>query len=122
MATIKFISIGTLKEDYLREAVAEYEKCNAKSVAIYDMRYAKPLDEELICEVAQRVEKILTIEDGVLRGGVGEAVVKLLNDHHITTPVVTLGIGDTFIEQGTVTEQRAECGIDAEAIKKAFGC
>ena len=104
------------------KAVAEYEKDNAKSVAIYDMRYAKPLDEELICEVAQRVKRVVTIEDGVLRGGVGEAVVKCLNDHHITTPVVTLGIGDTFIEQGTVTEQRAECGLDREAIKKAFGC
>ena len=100
------------------KAVAEYEKCNAKSVAIYDMRYAKPLDEELICEVAQRVEKILTIEDGVLRGGVGEAVVKLLNDHHITTPVVTLGIDDRFVEHGTIAELRDECGIDAKAIQE----
>ncbi len=101
-------------------AVAQFEKEQSKSVAIYDMRYAKPLDTELIKEVAQRVQRIITLEDGVIRGGVGEAVIKLLNDHHITTPVVTLGIGDTFIEQATVAEQRAECGIDAEAIKKAL--
>ena len=101
-------------------AVAQFEKEQSKSVAIYDMRYAKPLDTELIKRVAQRVKRIITLEDGVIRGGVGEAVVKLLNDHHIATPVVTLGIGDTFIEQATVAEQRAECGIDAEAIKKAL--
>ena len=101
-------------------AVAQFEKEQSKSVAIYDMRYAKPLDTELIMEVAQRVQRIITLEDGVIRGGVGEAVIKLLNDHHIATPVVTLGIGDTFIEQATVAEQRAECGIDAEAIKKAL--
>ena len=101
-------------------AVAQFEKEQSKSVAIYDMRYAKPLDTELIREVAQRVQRIITLEDGVIRGGVGEAVIKLLNDNHITTLVVTLGIGDTFIEQGTVAEQRAECGIDAEAIKKAL--
>lgn len=101
-------------------AVAQFEKEQSKSVAIYDMRYAKPLDTELIKAVAQRVQRIITLEDGVIRGGVGEAVIKLLNDHHIATPVVTLGIGDTFIEQATVAEQRAECGIDAEAIKKAL--
>ena len=101
-------------------AVAQFEKEQSKSVAIYDMRYAKPLDTELIREVAQRVQRIITLEDGVIRGGGGEAVIKLLNDNHIATPVVTLGIGDVFIEQATVTEQRAECGIDAEAIKKAL--
>lgn len=97
-------------------AVAEFEQNGSPSVAIYDMRYAKPLDNELIAEVAQRVQHIITLEDGVLRGGVGEAVVKLLSDHNITTPVTTLGIEDRFIEHGTVAELRAECKIDREAI------
>jgi 1-deoxy-D-xylulose-5-phosphate synthase len=101
--------------------VARYEAEQGEGgVGIYDMRYAKPLDEALVLEVAQRVERVITIEDGVIRGGVGEAVVKLLCDHGITTPVTTLGIGDTFVEHGTVEELRSLCGIDAEAVYDAL--
>ena len=60
------------------------------------------------------------IEDGVLRGGAGEAVVKLLNDNDITTSVVTLGIGDMFIEHGTVDELRHLCGYDIDGILHAI--
>lgn len=112
---IAILAFGTLIVEAER-AVVEFEKESTKRVAIYDMRYAKPLDEERIVEVATRVKHVITIEDGVLRGGVGEAVVKLLNDHHIATHVTTLGIGDAFVEHGTITELRAECGIDKEAI------
>lgn len=105
----------------VEKGVARYEaECGESGVGIYDMRYAKPLDEELVLEVARRVERIITIEDGVVRGGAGEAVVKLLCDHGITTKVTTLGVGDTFVEHGTVAELRSLCGIDAEAVYDAL--
>ena len=105
----------------VEKGVARYEaECGESGVGIYDMRYAKPLDEALVLEVARRVQRIITIEDGVVRGGAGEAVVKLLCDHDITTAVTTLGVGDTFVEHGTVAELRSLCGIDAEAVYEAL--
>ena len=113
---IAIFAFGTLLVE-AEAAVVEYEKRGGEqSVAIYDMRYAKPLDEATITEVAQSVKRIITIEDGVIRGGAGEAVVKLLNDKGIDTPVTTLGIDDNFVEHGTVAELRSQCGIDAKAI------
>lgn len=86
------------------------------SVAVYDLIYAKPLDTQLILEVGKRFDKIITVEDGVLRGGVGEAVTKLLADNSLHPHIENLGIGDTFIEQGTPTELYALCGYDSEGI------
>ena len=83
------------------------------------MRFAKPLDEQTILDVARHIKRIVTVEDGIIRGGAGEAVVKLLNDNGITTPVVTLGIDDKFVEHGTVAELRHLCGYDVEAILHA---
>ena len=80
------------------------------------MRFAKPLDEALIVEVGRKFKRIVTIEDGIIRGGAGEAVVKLLNDNNISTPVITLGIDDKFVEHGTVAELRHLCGYDIEGI------
>ena len=90
------------------------------STAVYDMRYAKPLDDSLILDVARKVKRIVTVEDGIIRGGAGEAVVKLLNDNGITTPVATLGIDDKFVEHGTVAELRHICGYDTESILHAI--
>ena len=105
---------GTLCAD--AEQAAEQAEVIGVSAAIYDMRFAKPLDESLIVEVARKFKRIVTIEDGVIRGGAGEAVIKVLNDNNITTPVVTLGIDDKFIEHGTVAELRHLCGYDKEGI------
>jgi 1-deoxy-D-xylulose-5-phosphate synthase len=90
------------------------------STAVYDLRYAKPLDRELICAIAQRFKRIITVEDGVLRGGVGEAVTKLLADIGCTAKITTLGIDDAFIEQGTPSELYNLCGYDAQGILKAI--
>ncbi len=98
------------------EQAAEQAAIIGVSAAVYDMRFAKPLDEALIVEVAHKFKRIITVEDGVLRGGAGEAVVKILNDNNITTPVVTLGIGDHFVEHGTVAELRHLCGYDIEGL------
>ena len=102
------------------EKAAEKANIIGVSTAVYDMRFAKPLDEELILAVAGGYKRIVTIEDGVLRGGAGEAIVKLLNDNAISTPIVTLGIDDKFIEHGTVSELRHMCGYDLDAILHAI--
>ena len=100
------------------EAAARLE-AEGVSVAVYDMRFAKPLDEQLLEEVARRFSRVVSIEDGVVRGGAGEAVVKYMNDHHHDVEVQTLGIADCFVEQGTPAELYALCGYDVEAIVRA---
>ena len=115
---VAVFAFGTLLSD--AEQAAEQAAIIGVSSAVYDMRFAKPLDEELIVEVGKKVKRIVTIEDGVLRGGAGEAVVKLLNDHHIATPITTLGIDDKFVEHGTIAELRQLCGYDVEDILHAI--
>ena len=115
---VAVFAFGTLCAE--AEIAAEQAGVVGVSTAVYDMRFAKPLDEELILEVARKVKRIVTVEDGIIRGGAGEAVVKLLNDNGISTPVITLGIDDTFIEHGTVAELRHICGYDVEGITNAI--
>ena len=115
---VAVFAFGTLCVD--AERAAEQAKLVGVDASVYDMRFAKPLDKTLILEVARKVKRIVTVEDGIIRGGAGEAVVKLLNDNSISTPVVTLGIDDKFIEHGTVAELRHSCGYDAEGIFQAI--
>ena len=115
---IAIFAFGTLLQE-AEEATIEAEKMGL-SVGIYDMRFAKPLDEELILSVASKVKRIVTVEDGILRGGAGSAVVKLLSDNNISTPITTLGIDDRFVEHGTVAELRSLCGYDKDGILKSI--
>ena len=115
---VAVFAFGTLCAD--AEKAAEQAEVIGVSTAVYDMRFAKPLDEELILKAAQKFKRIVTIEDGILRGGAGEAVVKLLSDHKLSVPVITLGIDDKFIEHGTVAELRHLCGYDIEGILHAI--
>ena len=102
------------------ERAAEQAEVIGVSSAIYDMRFAKPLDKELILNIAGDFKRIITIEDGTIRGGAGEAVVKLLNENSIIVTVETLGIEDKFIEHGSVGELRHACGYDTEGILHAI--
>ncbi len=111
---VAVFAFGTLCAD--AEQAAEHAELIGVSVAVFDMRFAKPLDEELIVNIAAKFKRIVTIEDGIIRGGAGEAVVKVLNDNNISTPVITLGIDDKFVEHGTITELRHLCGYDIEGI------
>lgn len=85
----------------------------------YDMRFAKPLDEELLAEIASSYQKIITVEDGCIQGGFGSAVLEFLADKNLAIPVERLGIPDEFIEHGTQKELWKECKYDAKAIEKA---
>jgi 1-deoxy-D-xylulose-5-phosphate synthase len=91
------------------------------SVAHYDMRFLKPLDEKILDEVGRRFTKIVTVENGVRNGGLGSAVLEWMNDHGYHPTVKRLGLpNDHFVEHGTVAELQHLVGLDAEAIIKAI--
>ena len=108
---VAIIAVGTMANVALRAA-----ERSMRSVAVYDLRYVKPLDVAMLDEIGSRFHKIITIEDGVLRGGVGEAITSFLNDNGYNTKVARLGIGDKFIEHGTLEQLHAIWGFDKEGI------
>jgi len=87
--------------------------------AHYDMRFAKPLDEELLHEIAHKFNKIITVEDGTIVGGFGSAVLEFMAEHHYTPEVKMLGIPDRLVEHGKPEELHRECGYDAKGIADA---
>ncbi len=88
------------------------------SAAHYDMIYLKPIDEELLHEVGQNYRQIITVENGVIQGGLGSAVIEFMCENGYMTPVKRIGIPDQFIEQGSIPELYNLCGMDAESIKE----
>ena len=89
------------------------------NIAHYDMRFVKPLDEEMLHGIFQNFENVITIEDGVIQGGFGSAIIEFMVDNGYTNKVQRLGIPDKFIEHGTQNELWAECGYDTNGIIKA---
>lgn len=87
--------------------------------AHYDMRFAKPLDEAMLHEIANRFSKIITVEDGTIVGGFGSAVLEFMAANNYTPEVKMLGIPDRIVEHGKPEELHRECGYDAEAIVAA---
>lgn len=112
---IAILAIGTMANVALRAA-----ERTTKSVAVYDMRYAKPLDTKLLDDVGRRFKHIITIEDGVIRGGVGEAIIAHLARRGYKPEVTTLGIDDYFVEHGKPTELYAECRYDVDALLRVI--
>jgi 1-deoxy-D-xylulose-5-phosphate synthase len=114
---VAVLTIGPVAH-FAKEAIERVESEYKTSVAHYDLRFAKPLDEELLHEVGRTFSNVITVEDGALRGGVGEAVVKFFNDNGYAVNVKTMGIEDKFIEHGTPAELYALCGFDAAGIEQ----
>lgn len=85
----------------------------------YDMRFAKPLDEAMLHEALRQYEKIITVEDGTVKGGIGSAILEFMAEHGYKNDVKILGIPDRLIEHGTPKELQHECGYDAQAIADA---
>jgi 1-deoxy-D-xylulose-5-phosphate synthase len=108
---VAIVAVGTMANVALRAA-----ERSQRSVAVYDLRYAKPLDAALIEEIGAKYKRIITIEDGVIRGGVGESVVAMLANKGFAPKVVNLGIDDRFVEHGKPAELYRECGYDEEAV------
>ncbi len=109
---VAIISIGSIG-NYAKQAISEFEN---DLVALYDMRFLKPIDETLLHNVFRKFRKIITLEDGTVTGGLGSAVLEFMSDHHYTATIVRLGIPDRFVEHGTQQELYTECGYDKTAI------
>ncbi len=90
------------------------------AVAHYDLRFLKPLDEDLLDEIGRKYHKIITIENGVRAGGMGSAVLEWMSDHGYQPHIKRLGLPDKFVEHGKVSELQAIVGIDKESIKNAI--
>lgn len=90
------------------------------SVAHYDMRFVKPLDENLLKEVAAKFKHVITVEDGVREGGFGSAVIEWMEDNGQHLDIVRLGLPDHFVEHGTVAQLQSIVGIDAEGIRRTI--
>lgn len=115
---IAVLTIGTVG-NFASEAIARMEADGIR-VAHYDLRFAKPLDQELLHEVGRKFRCVVTVEDGALRGGVGEAVVAFFCEHGYLPKVVSLGIPDRFVEHGTPAQLYAQYGYDAEGIYRTL--
>lgn len=115
---VALVTIGTVGNDAARAAVRAAER--GVSVAHYDLRFVRPLDEELLREVGSRFRRVVTVEDGALRGGVGEAVTAFFNAAGYEVAVRRLGVGDRWVEHGTPAQLHALCGYDEEGILAAL--
>ena len=111
LAVLSIGPIGNKVEEILPQALSK-----GISIAHYDMRFLKPIDEEILDEVGKKFQHIITIEDGSIRGGLGSAVLEYMADHDLHPHVVRLGLPDLFIEHGTQEEQYQMVGIDTDSI------
>ncbi len=109
------ISIGPIGNIAAR-AIERVEKEKNISIAHYDLRFLKPIDEEMLDEVGRTFKRIVTVEDGVIKGGMGSAVLEFMADHNYTPRVTRIGIPDLFIEHGSIPELYHLCKIDEEGI------
>ena len=94
-------------------------KADGVNPAHYDMRFVKPIDEELLHEVFSKFDKIITVEDGTVVGGFGSAVLEFMNENNYKAEIKILGIPDGIVEHGTLKELHHECNYDATAIAEA---
>ncbi len=115
---VALITIGTVGNAAARAAARAAEK--GVSVAHYDLRFVKPLDYGLLDAVGGRFRRVVTVEDGAVRGGVGEAVAAYFSDRGYDVKVRKLGIGDGWVDHGTPAELYALCGYDEEGILAAL--
>ena len=119
--TLAIITIGPIGNTAL-EAINEWEQLpenHGKSIALYDLRFLKPLDEKLLHEVGRKFQHVVTIEDGCRNGGMGSAVMEWMSDQHYTCHIARLGLPDHFVEHGTVAQLQHIVGIDKEGISQA---
>jgi len=112
---IAIITIG-ITGNFAMEAATQLEKENIKA-SLYNMRFLKPIDEDLLHEVFEMHDKVITVEDGTIVGGLGSAVIEFMTDNGYKATVKRLGIPDRFIEQGSPEELYHDCGFDVDGIK-----
>jgi len=111
---VAFLTIGPIG-NYALNACEQLEQ-EGISAALYDMRFAKPIDELLLHEVFGKFKHVITVEDGCVQGGMGSAVIEFMADHGYSSQIKRLGIPDKYIEHGTQDELYAECGYNVPAM------
>ena len=116
MAVITIGPIGNTA----RKAITRAEAESKMSIAHYDLRFLKPLDEEMLHEIGKNFCRIVTIEDGVLKGGMGSAILEFMADNRYTPTVRRIGLPDKFVEHGPVKDLHRLCGMDEEGIYKVL--
>ena len=115
---LAILSIGPIGNEVAK--AIDRAEAEGRSVAHYDMIYLKPLDEALLHEIGQAYSRIITVENGVVRGGFGSAVLEFMADNGYTPRVERIGVPDRFIEQGSIPELYKLCGMDAESIYRCI--
>ena len=117
---VAVLSIGPIGNNVTKALACLNNEKDAPSVAHYDMRFLKPLDEKILEEVGKKFKRIITVENGSIRGGLGSAVLEWMNDHNYYPRVKRLGLPDNFVEHGTVPELQKIVGLDPDSIIKAI--
>ena len=112
---LAIISIGTIGNN-VQKAIQELNEMGI-SVAHYDMIFLKPIDSDLLNEITNNFDKVITIEDGTINGGLSSAVMEWCADNNRNISISRLGIPDNFIHHASVNEQYELCGIDIKGIK-----
>lgn len=100
------------------QAIAATEAQSSKNIAHYDLRFLKPLDEKMLDEIGKKFSIIVTIEDGVLNGGMGSSILEFMADHNYSPKIHRIGIPDKFIQHGSLKELHQLCGLDSKSIEK----
>lgn len=98
------------------KAIERVEQESGISVAHYDLRFVKPLDTEMLEYIGKKFKKVITIEDGILAGGAGSAVMEFMSDHGYDTKIIRMGLEDHFVQHGSVNELYKICGLDEDSI------
>ncbi len=113
LAVLTIGPIGNLAADAIEKAEKEL---SGVQIAHYDMRFLKPIDEKALLEIAQTFDKIITLENGTRKGGLGSAVLEFMADNGFTPQVKVLGLPDEFVEHGSVPELLRLTGLDTDSI------
>ena len=113
-------AIKLIEESGVRSQKSGAGSQESVSVAHYDMRFLKPIDEDILDEVGRKFKRIVTVENGVKQGGLGSAVLEWMNDHGYQPEIIRLGLPDKFVEHGKVCELNKIVGLDPESIAKAI--
>ena len=116
---IAMLTIGTMATNASR-AITEVEKTSAKKIAHYDLRFVKPLDADLLHEIFRKHRIVITVEDGVIKGGFGGAIAQFAVENSYTNNLIILGIPDTFLEHGSVPQLQEIAGISSEKIAQTL--
>jgi len=113
---LAILSVGPIGKRAME--VVKTLKVESVSVALYNMRFVKPLDENLLHEIGKKFSKVVTLENGVVHGGFGSAVLEFFSENNYAPTVKRIGLPDQFVEHGSIPELHHLCGLDKKGIEK----